>query len=775
MNAINKKTFRIGIIIAEALLLLFCIARIIKTNEFRQFFSYNTLESGEGLYLDSFGGEGGCYVDNSMDSRENCIGTPPVLLRKGAYDIRIHYETSTNDQSYSFFAENATYRVLSGRERRALEADRNLLTLHVNYGKDVNEFQIRFNYSGNGYLTVRNVEIIRTKERERQQFFLAILFILLVEGLYWCERKGIWKDSTIDQKNLFLLGCALIVLSSYPLLSPYLYETHDLNFHLMRIEGIKDGLLAGEFPVRLQPSWLGGNGYAVSVFYGDLFLYIPAFLRIIGFSIPFSYNAYVLLINILTAAIAYFCAKDYSRSRHIGFLGAVIYTLAPYRLTCVFVRGAVGEYTAMAFIPLVFYGLYGIAFDEEAQKKGIKKWMLLVLGFSGIIQSHIITCEIVGVLFIIVCIVLWRRLIQRSRLLLVFKAGISTVAVNASFLIPFLDYMKIGGIKATEANTHSYIQSEGILGSQLFSIFPHAYGRTYGIVEGAKIDEMSLSIGLPFVIGIVLCLLYYINGRKTDKQEYKRNVFMLAMAGILLFMGTIYFPWDWLADKGRLPELMVENIQYPWRFLGIASFFLSVLVCSVLVLIYKDRVMYGRRIMLIIGAAAVAAGGYFMSSLVAHNETLVIQDESQLDDYGIMGAEYLPLSVNAYQLRADEIVCGESIVVTDFEKHGTKIAFNIMNHSETQGKVTVPLVYYRGYHAEDRNTKAEFQVVPGDNGRVTCIIPSMYSGNMEIRFKEPIYWRIAEIISIAGIICIVIYSLREAYKWRGRGDKGGYI
>ena len=176
-----------------------------------------------------------------------------------------------------------------------------------------------------------------------------------------------------------------------------------------------------------------------------------------------------------------------------------------------------------------------------------------------------------------------------------------------------------------------------------------------------------------------------------------------------------------------------------------------------------------------IGAAAMVTGGYFMSSLVENNKTLVIQDESQLDDYGIMGAEYLPLSVKAYVLRPDEIVCGESIIVTEFEKRGTKITFNIMNHSKVPGNVIVLLVYYRGYHAEDRNTKTELQVVPGDNGRVMCIIPSMYSGTVEIRFKEPIYWRIAELISIVGITCILIYSLKEAYKWRVRGDEGEYI
>lgn len=148
------------------------------------------------------------------------------------------------------------------------------MTLHVNWRREVNEFQIQFNYSGNGYLTIHNVEIRRTKERERQQLFLAVLFILLLECLYWCKRTGIWKDSTTDQKNIFLLGCALIVLTSYPLFTPYLYETHDLNFHLLRIEGIKEGLLAGNFPVRIQLSWLGGNGYAVSVFFIGIYFYI---------------------------------------------------------------------------------------------------------------------------------------------------------------------------------------------------------------------------------------------------------------------------------------------------------------------------------------------------------------------------------------------------------------------------------------------------------------------------------------------------------------------
>lgn len=168
---INKKVLHFGLIMAEILILSICIYRTSKPEEFSQIFPYKSLESEEGLYLDSIGGEGGCYVDNSMDSRENCIRTPQILLAKGSYEISIRYDTVVNDQSYSFRSQNPTYRVLSGRERQPLEGNRKDIVLHVNYGEAVNGFQIQFNYSGNGYLAIHNVEITKTKEREKQQSF----------------------------------------------------------------------------------------------------------------------------------------------------------------------------------------------------------------------------------------------------------------------------------------------------------------------------------------------------------------------------------------------------------------------------------------------------------------------------------------------------------------------------------------------------------------------------------------------------------------------------
>ncbi len=57
----------------------------------------------------------------------------------------------------------------------------------------------------------------------------------------------------------------------YPLFSGTIGFGHDLNFHLYRIEGIKDGILSGQFPVRIHPTHNNGYGYITASVYPELF------------------------------------------------------------------------------------------------------------------------------------------------------------------------------------------------------------------------------------------------------------------------------------------------------------------------------------------------------------------------------------------------------------------------------------------------------------------------------------------------------------------------
>ena len=48
-----------------------------------------------------------------------------------------------------------------------------------------------------------------------------------------------------------------------------------------------------------------GYGYPISVYYGDILLYIPALLRLMGFSVTQCFKFYILMINIGTVVCSY--------------------------------------------------------------------------------------------------------------------------------------------------------------------------------------------------------------------------------------------------------------------------------------------------------------------------------------------------------------------------------------------------------------------------------------------------------------------------------------
>ena len=173
---------------------------------------------------------------------------------------------------------------------------------------------------------------------------------------------GIYLHNGMNSKKKYLTECLLIaaagLISSLPLIFAGIDGTvyQDLLFHLSRIEGIKEGVLSGQFPVMMESVWMEGKGYPVSIFYGDILLYIPALLRIVGVPVVITYKIFVLLINLLTAFSACFCFKRIFKYDISAYLGMFLYVLASYRLMDIFVRAAVGEYAAFIFFPVIALG-----------------------------------------------------------------------------------------------------------------------------------------------------------------------------------------------------------------------------------------------------------------------------------------------------------------------------------------------------------------------------------------------------------------------------------
>ena len=162
------------------------------------------------------------------------------------------------------------------------------------------------------------------------------------------------------KRSYILLGSIFFVVIFFacsPLMTKHCINGHDVDYHLLRIESLKEGILAGKPFLKVNMLFLGGAGYASSLFYPDLLLYFPGVLRALGVSINQSYHLFVALCIILCYASTYICTKMVTKKRFSSMIGAIIMTLSQYHIDDIYTRSAVGEFTAFIFLPFFLINL----------------------------------------------------------------------------------------------------------------------------------------------------------------------------------------------------------------------------------------------------------------------------------------------------------------------------------------------------------------------------------------------------------------------------------
>lgn len=577
----------------------------------------------------------------------------------------------------------------------------------------------------------------------------------------------------MKNKKSILLYIIFIIAASIPLMNDFLIRGHDIYFHLMRIEGLAQGMQNGQFPVKIQPVWYDDYGYAVSVFYGDLFVYLAAFLRLFGFSLQNAYKGYLVFCNIATISIAGYSFGKIFQNPYIGVFGGSLYSMSAYRLVNLYTRGAVGEYTGMMFLPLLIYACV-LLLDEEKKKENLKKGSL-VLGVSMacILQSHILTAEIACMVLAGVVILYFKRVFCKEVLLAGVKAVAIALGLSAWFLVPFLDYMLRGEFNINSIrNNDILIQRQGVFLSQVFALFDNAIGQSLDLSAGTQGDfAQGAGIGLMLAIP-ALVVLFVLGYHRKEEKKNQRIAVTAALIGLaMVVMSTIYFPWDTLCRVAKILQYIIVKIQFPWRFTGVATAVLALLWCVVVAYIWRQ---YGQR-----KAVALAAGimllmslsaGYFMADLLNRGERIQIHSVTDMDSFVASGEEYLLVNTVLDDLKQEMLFVADGIEVSDYMKAGTTIQFQAKNTAENVGKMELPLLYYNGYYAKatlEDGTKNPLEVSVGQNNVVSIEMEADTECEVKVEFREPWYWRMAEIFSVIGLGVVIAYYLFDK---RGREE-----
>ncbi len=610
---------------------------------------------------------------------------------------------------------------------------------------------------------IQGMELCTGPEGSRIYLFWVIFICLSVNAVLFVYHK---RDSfSREQKLAFFSVPALALVASLPVLVDYTTLGADCIFHLARIEALTDCIRRGELPVRIESLWLAGHGYANSIFYADTWLFLPALLRILGFSVNGAYLIFLAAVNIATAWISYISFSKCFRSRPVGILGCALYTLAPYRLYNMYNRAAVGEFLAMVFLPLLVWGFYKI-YTEDPEKKGyLWNWVIPVLGFSGVIQSHNLTCEMAGFFVILLCLILWKKTFRRRTFLVLCYTVGMTILINAWILVPLLDLMSADRYYLGN-NANVLIQDRGILLAQIFYTL-QASGVSSRYVENGMIGAEPIGLGAA----LLACQILWLMVRKAvcgkdpaldEQKERNAGDTGFALLVIALFMSTRYFPWNALSSSSRVLASLVGPLQFPTRMTTIVTI-LGVFVACVMgrkVLRSNLGFLSGKAVLTFLVLAAVLFGSYQVDNILFEREQMIrVYSGQNMGTTAVLGAEYLPLGAEITHMTYHDAVLSEGISAEDYQKNGLAVTARIT--ATKDGYMDLPLLYYKGYHAQVMDTGEALPVLKGDNSDVRVLLPAGFQGEIRVWYGGMWYWRVAEGLSVAvGLFFLVYYALR---------------
>ena len=699
------------------------------------------------------------------------FSTTGSAVRSGAYEVTVQYFSCQTPDEPTFNALHSagSLSFASAGNPSAIHADAVILDdchrtvttrLWVGYGAKMRDLTATLTY-GEGQLYLYGITLTEQPiYRAARLVGFVLLAALLDLALLLLFARG---DENAPARRrryavpLVLAGIAL--LASLPLFSNYLYFGHDLDYHLQRITAMAAELSYGQFPVRLTTDSLNGYGYANPLCYCELFLTLPALLYNAWLPLRTCYQVYIFAVTLATAAIAYYSFGTITASRKLGLLGAGLYTLSCYRMVCIYVRAAVGEYTAIAFLPLILAGLYNIYTTEKPR---FAQWAPMAFGMAALVQCHLLSCELIALLLVVFCLLRLRETLRPARLLAWLKAALLALALSAWYFFPFL-------ISTREINLMvngpliGKIQGQGTYLVQLFSPFGCGYG---GTADGTSKD-MTLTLGLPLAAGFMLVIYCLLRRERWQQQETLRRMqtaFGFAMLTLVLSLRV--FPWDGVQNwLGRAAGKMAGMFQYPWRFLSLATVLLCLAVLLAVQLLQEKSVRLAKGAAAALAACALLTVGVVQTQITtgmseqAYNVFLNRQPNAAT---GV--GEYLIDGTSGYEtIWAQPKPGSEELQLLSYEKRGGKAYLTVENDGDA-ADISVPIFNYGHYYAVDEATGDAYALGTGENARITLNIPAGYTGTIVIAYHAPVYWRAFELVSLLALIGSVGWGVSQRKK-----------
>ncbi len=313
----------------------------------------------------------------------------------------------------------------------------------------------------------------------------------------------------------------------------------DGGWMVVRQMSFHETLRSGQFPVRFLENINHGYGYPVLNFLYPLPFYLGEALHLMGADFVTTIKL-LFALSFFGGAVGMLLFVRRHFGDWAGVFAAIIYSLFPYHLFDIFTRGSLGEVVAFFFLPLVFFFADGVCYGGKRSLPIV----LLGFGLAGLITSH----NTLTLLFLPVILGYFFILIYFTRAVAgLMLAGILGLLLSAFFWLPALLEL-------------SLTRASSVQVAQYYNYF----------LTGVNFPDL---LGVPFLFIVIALTVLAV------KRDWKITIttktvvltLFLSVSLIAVALSTQFLEFLWQAKF--LPQL----VQFPWRFLAVPTFTLSVI------------------------------------------------------------------------------------------------------------------------------------------------------------------------------------------------------
>lgn len=570
--------------------------------------------------------------------------------------------------------------------------------------------------------------------------------------------KELKNNKWIHYVLLLIIGISL----SIGLKNIQIRETHDGSLHFLRLLGTKECFDLGQIIPLINPYYCSGFGYSMNLFYPPLVTYVPLLISLITKDYLIALKLFGALCICLSGITMYKFTYQVTKNRIISFFAGVFYLIAPYKLANVYKRFAIGEFTALVFIPITFLGLYNL-FNQDG-----KKHYCIAIGAIGLMLSHTVTTLYTAMFCLIYICFNIKKIKQKE---IVIKCIINIVfilLISMLFWLPLLEVTNACEYTIMDDSimrTNGNFASDNVISfSQLFKDKQEENGTTF-------------LLGFPTIIAIILTIFAY---KKVELKYKDFYLISIIFSMISLIMASRFFPWQ------IMPGLICK-LQYPWRMLGYFNFFMS-FVCGINIYIIAKQISKKDSIRVVaifvfviisITCSNVIMIRFYAKDKEADSKYIEYILENKKISHKSINRDYMPVNAlflqNTYMQDREErtYVLNGNVEIIKEEKKEFSDIIEIKNATKNT-EIEFPYLFYIGYEAEleSDNKTTKLELKESENGFLSCTLPDdINDGTIKVKYVSTKLTYASYTISLVSFIIFIAYIIYENKKVKGKKDE----